>query len=46
VNIRKRGGVSAKFAEPTGFDWLDSSRLDLDLLDLNPTVAGGGRLAG
>jgi hypothetical protein len=33
VNIIKRRGFSAKFAEPAGFDWLDSSRLDLDPLD-------------
>jgi hypothetical protein len=30
VIIRKRGGFSAKFTEPTGFDLLDSCRLDLD----------------
>jgi hypothetical protein len=39
VNTRKCGGFSPKFTEPAGFDLVDSGRLDLDPLDLDPTAA-------
>jgi hypothetical protein len=38
VNNGKLRGFSAKFPGPAGFDWLDSSRLDLDPLDLDLTA--------
>jgi hypothetical protein len=38
VNSGKPRGFSAKTPEPAGFDWLDSSLLDLDPLDLDLTA--------
>jgi hypothetical protein len=44
VKSRKHRGFSAKSLGPAGFDRLDPGRLDIDLLDLDPTAAGGGRV--
>jgi hypothetical protein len=51
VNSRKHRGFSTKSLGPVGFDQLDPGRLDLDLLDPDPTAAnvrksnsGGGRI--
>jgi hypothetical protein len=38
VNSGKLRGFSAKLPGPTRFDWLDSSLLDLDPLDLDLMV--------
>jgi hypothetical protein len=38
VNFRKLRGYSAKLPGSTRFDWLDSSLLDLDPLDLDLTA--------
>jgi hypothetical protein len=45
VNIGKLRGFSAKTPEPAEFDWLDSSRFDLDLLDLDLTAVGARGLS-